>query len=55
MITYRVVIFTTKKTSAATTTASAWVRVSGALGETGPLPLPRGGRCAVFKVRGGGG
>ncbi|XP_037071130.1 DENN domain-containing protein 5B-like [Pollicipes pollicipes] len=49
VITYRVVIFTTKKTSAATTTANAWVRVSGSLAETGPLPLPKGARHTTFK------
>ncbi|XP_063223946.1 DENN domain-containing protein 5B isoform X2 [Bacillus rossius redtenbacheri] len=45
---YRVVIFPSRKASAATTTANAWVAISGTLGETSPVPIPRGAQEFVF-------
>nr|CAD7395243.1 unnamed protein product [Timema cristinae] len=45
---YRVVIFPSRKASAATTTANSWVAISGTLGETSPVPIPRGALEFVF-------
>lgn len=47
---YRVMIFPSRKTSAASTSANAWVTVSGTLGETSPVPIPRGALEFVFRV-----
>lgn len=47
---YRVAIFPSRKTSAASTSANAWVTVSGTLGETSPVPIPRGALEFVFRV-----
>ncbi|XP_054716974.1 DENN domain-containing protein 5A-like [Uloborus diversus] len=38
---YRVVIFPSRKLSASTTSANAWIIVAGTLGETKLIPLPR--------------
>ena len=38
---YRVVLFTSRKMSAATTTANAWVSLAGTLGNTHKIPLTR--------------
>ncbi|PNF35070.1 DENN domain-containing protein 5B, partial [Cryptotermes secundus] len=46
---YRVVIFPSRKTSAATTSANSWVAVSGTLGETSPVPIPRGALEFLFR------
>ncbi|XP_021923906.1 DENN domain-containing protein 5A isoform X4 [Zootermopsis nevadensis] len=46
---YRVVIFPSRKTSAATTSANSWVTISGTLGETSPVPIPRGALEFVFR------
>ncbi|XP_049778730.1 DENN domain-containing protein 5B [Schistocerca cancellata] len=45
---YRVVIFPSRKASASTTTANVWVAVSGTLGETSHVPVPRGSLEFVF-------
>lgn len=47
---YRVTIFPSRKTSAASTSANAWVTISGTLGETSPVPIPRGALEFVFRV-----
>ena len=47
---YRVMIFPSRKTSAASTSANAWVTLSGTLGETSPVPIPRGALEFVFRV-----
>jgi hypothetical protein len=47
---YRVVIFPSRKTSAATTSANSWVTISGTLGETSPVPIPHGALEFVFRV-----
>jgi hypothetical protein len=47
---YRVVIFPSRKSSAATTSANSWVAVSGTLGETSPVPIPRGALELLFRV-----
>ena len=46
---YRVVIFTSKKMSAATTSANAWVSLGGTLGQTNNMPIPRGHHEMVFQ------
>lgn len=45
---YRVVIFPSRRSSAATTSANSWVTISGTLGETAPVPIPRGSLELVF-------
>ncbi|XP_066992829.2 DENN domain-containing protein 5B [Anabrus simplex] len=45
---YRVVVFPSRKASAATTTANAWVAISGTLGETSAVPIPQGAFEFVF-------
>jgi hypothetical protein len=45
-----VVIFPSRRTSAATTSANSWVAVSGTLGETSPVPIPRGALEFLFRV-----
>ncbi|XP_069674606.1 DENN domain-containing protein 5B isoform X2 [Periplaneta americana] len=45
---YRVVIFPSRRTSAATTSANSWVTISGTLGETSPVSIPRGALEFVF-------
>ena len=47
---YHVTIFPSRKTSAASTSANAWVTVSGTLGETSPVPIPRGALEFLFRV-----
>lgn len=47
---YRVAIFPSRKASAASTSANAWVTVSGTLGETSPVSIPRGALEFVFRV-----
>lgn len=47
---YRVVIFPSKKSNAATTSANVWVAVSGKLGETQEVTVPRGSLEFVFQV-----
>jgi hypothetical protein len=47
---YRVVIFPSRKASAATTSANSWVTISGTLGETSQVPIPRGTLEFVFRV-----
>ncbi|XP_017752673.1 PREDICTED: DENN domain-containing protein 5B isoform X3 [Eufriesea mexicana] len=45
---YRVVIFPTRKASAATTSANSWIAISGTLCETNPVPIPKGALEFVF-------
>ncbi|KAJ9601188.1 hypothetical protein L9F63_000656, partial [Diploptera punctata] len=45
---YRVVIFPSRRTNAATTSANSWVTISGTLGETSPVPIPRNSLEFVF-------
>ncbi|XP_024941578.1 DENN domain-containing protein 5A isoform X3 [Cephus cinctus] len=45
---YRVVIFPSRKASAATTSANSWVAISGTLCETNPVPIPKGTLEFVF-------
>ncbi|XP_033217393.1 DENN domain-containing protein 5B isoform X5 [Belonocnema kinseyi] len=45
---YRVVIFPSRKASAATTSANSWIAISGTLCETKPVPIPKGGLEFVF-------
>lgn len=47
---YRVVIFPSKKSGAATTSANVWVAISGSLGETQQVATPRGTLEFVFHV-----
>ncbi|XP_022250655.1 DENN domain-containing protein 5A-like isoform X3 [Limulus polyphemus] len=46
---YRVVIFPSRKMSASTTSANAWIIVSGILGETGLIELPKQSLEIVFQ------
>ncbi|KAJ1528747.1 hypothetical protein ONE63_007135 [Megalurothrips usitatus] len=46
---YRVVIFPSRKYSAATTSANSWVQVAGTIGESGQVPVPRGHPEFVFQ------
>lgn len=48
---YRVVIFPSKKGSAATTSANVWIAISGTLGETQQINVPRHSLEFVFHVR----
>ncbi|XP_046430049.1 DENN domain-containing protein 5B isoform X3 [Neodiprion fabricii] len=48
---YRVVIFPSRKASAATTTANSWVAISGTLCETNPVSIPKGALEFVFHHR----
>ncbi|XP_049544581.1 DENN domain-containing protein 5A isoform X2 [Anopheles darlingi] len=45
---YRVVIFPSKKSSAATTSANVWIAISGSLGETQIISVPRHSLEFVF-------
>ncbi|XP_078048630.1 DENN domain containing pinstripe isoform X2 [Augochlora pura] len=45
---YRVVIFPSRKASAATTSANSWIAISGSLCETNPVPIPKGALEFVF-------
>lgn len=47
---YRVVIFPSKKSNAATTSANVWVAISGNLGETQQVLVPKGHLEFVFHV-----
>ena len=47
---YRVVVFPSRKLSASTTSANAWIIVAGTLGETKLIPLPRQTLEIVFQV-----
>lgn len=47
---YRVVIFPSRKASAATTSANSWIAISGTLCETNPVPIPKGALEFVFHV-----
>lgn len=47
---YRVVIFPSKKSSAATTSANVWIAISGSLGETQIISVPRHSLEFVFHV-----
>ncbi|XP_014483402.1 PREDICTED: DENN domain-containing protein 5A isoform X2 [Dinoponera quadriceps] len=46
---YRVVIFPSRKASAATTSANSWIAISGTLCETNPVPIPKGALEFVFQ------
>ncbi|XP_052123081.1 DENN domain-containing protein 5A isoform X2 [Frankliniella occidentalis] len=46
---YRVVIFPSRKYSAATTSANSWVQVAGSIGESNQVPVPRGHPEFVFQ------
>lgn len=48
---YRVVIFPSKKSNAATTSANVWIAISGKLGETQQVSVPRGTLEFVFHVK----
>lgn len=43
-------IFPSQKTNAGSTTANSWLTVSGSLGETQRVPIPRGALEFVFHV-----
>ncbi|KAF7387522.1 hypothetical protein HZH68_013199 [Vespula germanica] len=45
---YRVVIFPSRKASAATTSANSWIAISGTLCETNPVPIPKAALEFVF-------
>ncbi|XP_043268202.1 DENN domain-containing protein 5B isoform X2 [Venturia canescens] len=45
---YRVIIFPSRKASAATTSANSWVAISGTLCETNPVPIPKSALEFVF-------
>ncbi|XP_031781796.1 DENN domain-containing protein 5A isoform X2 [Nasonia vitripennis] len=45
---YRVIIFPSRKASAATTSANGWVAISGSLCETNPVNIPKGALEFVF-------
>ncbi|XP_018345255.1 PREDICTED: DENN domain-containing protein 5B isoform X1 [Trachymyrmex septentrionalis] len=45
---YRVVIFPSRKASAATTSANSWIAISGTLCETNPVPIPKGALEFLF-------
>ncbi|XP_014216188.1 DENN domain-containing protein 5B isoform X2 [Copidosoma floridanum] len=45
---YRVIIFPSRKASAATTSANSWIAISGTLGETNPVTIPKGALEFVF-------
>lgn len=47
---YRVIIFPSRKASAATTSANSWIAISGTLCETNPVPIPKGALEFVFHV-----
>lgn len=47
---YRVIIFPSRKASAATTSANSWISISGTLGETTPVTIPKGALEFVFHV-----
>ena len=47
---YRVLIFPSRRLNLSTTTANVWVSVSGTLGETGPLSVPKNSLEFVFEV-----
>lgn len=47
---YRVLIFPSRRLNLSTTTANVWVSVSGTLGETGPISLPKNALEFVFEV-----
>ncbi|XP_046672134.1 DENN domain-containing protein 5B-like [Homalodisca vitripennis] len=49
-IPYRVAIFPSQKSNAATTSANCWLTVSGSNGETQRVPIPRGALEFVFHV-----
>ncbi|XP_076058045.1 DENN domain containing pinstripe isoform X2 [Oratosquilla oratoria] len=49
VIPYRVVIFPSRKLSAATTSANAWVSLGGTLGQTNNIPVPKGQVELVFQ------
>ncbi|XP_057340545.1 DENN domain-containing protein 5A isoform X2 [Microplitis mediator] len=45
---YRVIIFPSRKASAATTSANGWIVISGTLCETNPVSIPKGALEFVF-------
>ncbi|XP_014234902.1 DENN domain-containing protein 5B isoform X2 [Trichogramma pretiosum] len=45
---YRVIIFPSRKASASTTSANCWIAISGSLGETNPVNVPKGALEFVF-------
>ena len=47
---YRVAIFSSRKSNAASTSANCWIAVSGTNGETQRVPVPRGALEFVFHV-----
>lgn len=47
---YRVIVFPSKKQGSVTTTANAWVAISGSLNETKQVSLPRNSLEFVFHV-----
>ncbi|KAK7085845.1 DENN domain-containing protein 5B, partial [Halocaridina rubra] len=49
VVPYRVVIFPSRKSSGATTSANAWVSIGGTLGQTNNIPVPRGQVELVFQ------
>ncbi|CAL4110696.1 unnamed protein product, partial [Meganyctiphanes norvegica] len=49
IVAYRVVIFPSKKLSAATTSANAWVSLGGTIGQTKNIPVPKGQVEMVFQ------
>lgn len=47
---YRVVIFPSKKSGPTTTSANVWVAISGSMGETQQVSIPRSSLEFVFHV-----
>lgn len=47
---YRVIIFPSRKASAATTSANSWIAISGTLCETSPVSIPKAALEFVFHV-----
>ncbi|KAB7506558.1 DENN domain-containing protein 5A [Armadillidium nasatum] len=48
---YRVIIFTSRKLNAATTSANAWVSIGGTLGHTSCIPVPRSQYEMTFQYK----
>ncbi|XP_066966304.1 DENN domain-containing protein 5B isoform X2 [Macrobrachium rosenbergii] len=49
IVPYRVVIFPSRKSSGASTSANAWVSLGGTIGQTNNIPVPRGQVELVFQ------
>ncbi|GAB6019185.1 hypothetical protein CHUAL_000804 [Chamberlinius hualienensis] len=49
IVTYRTIICPSRKSGAATTSANVWISLSGSLGESGIIPIPRSSLELVFR------